>query len=138
MWNTWRAGLGRCRPGGIDLGIIAFNRRRSVKNVLIVVIACVSSNGLYGCSATPKPKTTNIDSPAEAKANTTDILSVDQKAGTFVALARRDHTTERIVARCGTVCPSPGKNFAGFWSLPASQVPFEVIEKTEIEGLQAQ
>jgi hypothetical protein len=63
---------------------------------------------------------------------------VDQKAGTFVALARRDHTTDRILARCGTVCPSPGKDFAGFWSLPASQVAYEVIKETETEGLQTQ
>lgn len=64
--------------------------------------------------------------------------SVDRRAGTFVALARRDHTTDRILARCGTVCHTPGKNFAGFWSLPASQVAFDVIRETETEGLQTQ
>ena len=105
---------------------------------LIIVIACVSSTFLHGCSAAQKPNTTNAISPVEAKPNTTDILSVDQRAGTFVALARRDHTTSRILARCGPVCPSPGKNFAGFWSLPASQVAFEVIKETETEGLQTQ
>jgi hypothetical protein len=36
------------------------------------------------------------------------------------------------------VCPTPGKNFAGFWSFPASQVAFEVIKETETEGLQTQ
>src|SRR5216683_1791040 len=109
-----------------------------MRSVLIIVIACVSSTILYGCSAAPKPNTTNTISSDEAKPNTTDIISVDQRAGTFVALARRDHTTDRILARCGTVCPSPGKNFAGFWSLPASQVAFEVIKETETEGLQTQ
>jgi hypothetical protein len=109
-----------------------------MRTVLINVIACVSSTFVHGCSAAPKPNATNTISSAEAKPNTTDIISVDQRAGTFVALARRDHTTDRIVARCGTVCPSPGKNFAGFWSLPASQVAFEVIKETETEGLQAQ
>ena len=109
-----------------------------MRSVLTIVIACVSSSFLHGCSATPKPNTTNAISSAEAKPNTTDIISVDQRAGTFVALARRDHTTDRILARCGTVCPSPGKNFAGFWSLPASQVAFDVIKETETEGLQTQ
>jgi hypothetical protein len=93
---------------------------------------------LPGCSAAPKPNTIDTASSAEGKPNTTDIISVDRKAGTFVALARRDHTTRRILARCGTVCPSPGKDFAGFWSLPASQVAFEVIKETETEGLQTQ
>jgi hypothetical protein len=92
-----------------------------MRTVLIIFIACVSSTFLHGCSAGPKPNTTNTISSAEAKHNTTDI-SVDQRAGTFVALARRDHTTNRVLARCGTVCPSSSKNFAGFWSLPASQV----------------
>jgi hypothetical protein len=109
-----------------------------MKIVLIIVIACVSLIFLQGCSAAPKPNTTTTISSAEAKPNTTDIISVDKKAGTFVALARRDHTTHRIVARCGAVCPSPGKNFAGFWSLPASQVAYDVIKETEIEGLQTQ
>ncbi len=109
-----------------------------MRTVLIIVIACVSSTFLHGCSAAPKPNTTNTISSAEAKPNTTDIISVDQRAGTFVALSRRDHTTARILARCGTVCPSPGKNFAGFWSLPASQVAFDVIKETETEGLQTQ
>ena len=109
-----------------------------MRTVLIIGVACVSSAFLHGCSAAPKPDTTNTISSAEAKPNTTDIISVDQKAGTFVALARRDHTTVRILARCRTVCPSPGKNFAGFWSLPASQVAFDVIKETETEGLQTQ
>jgi hypothetical protein len=109
-----------------------------MRTVLIIVIACVSSTFLHGCTAAPKPDTTNTASSSEAKPNTTDIISVDQRAGTFVALARRDHTTDRILARCGTVCPSPGKNFAGFWSLPASQVAYEVIKETETEGLQTQ
>jgi hypothetical protein len=109
-----------------------------VRTGFIIVIACISSTFLHGCSRAPAPKTTNTISLTEAKPNTTDILSVDQKAGTFVALARRDHTTSRILARCGTVCPSPGKDFAGFWSLPASQVPFVVIKETETEGLQTQ
>ncbi len=65
-----------------------------MRTVLIIVIACVSSTFLDGCSAAPKPNTTNTISSAEAKPNTTDIISVDQRAGTFVALARRDHTTD--------------------------------------------
>jgi hypothetical protein len=109
-----------------------------MRTVLIIIVTCVSSTFLHGCYAGPKPNTTNTISSAEAKPNTTDIISVDQRAGTFVALARRDHTTNRILARCGTVCPSPGKNFAGFWSLPASQVAFDVIKETETEGLQTQ
>jgi len=109
-----------------------------MRTAFIIVITCASSTLLHGCSAAPKPNTTNTTSSAEAKPNTTDIISVDQRAGTFVALARRDHTTDRILARCGTVCPSPGKNLAGFWSLPASQVAFEVIKETETEGLQTQ
>ena len=89
-----------------------------------------------GCSNKPKPVTTTDTASSEApQPNTTDIISVDHKAGTFVALARRDHTTERIVAKCGIQCPSLGKNFAGFWSQPASQVAFVVIQKTETEGL---
>jgi hypothetical protein len=109
-----------------------------MRTVFIIGIACVSSTFLPGCSAAPKPVTTNTIVSAQAKPNTTDIISVDQRAGTFVALARRDHTTDRILARCRTVCPSPGKNFAGFWSLPASQVAFDVIKETETEGLQTQ
>ena len=109
-----------------------------MRTIQIVVFACVSSTFLSGCSAAPKPNSTNPAPSADAKPNTTDIISVDQRAGTFVALARRDHTTHRIVARCGAVCPSPGKNFAGFWSLPASQVAYDVIKETEIEGLQTQ
>lgn len=109
-----------------------------MRTVLIIVFACVSSTFLSGCTAAPEPITINPASSAEAKPNTTDIISVDQRAGTFVALARRDHTTDRILARCGTVCPSLGKNFAGFWSLPPSQVAFDVISKTETEGLQTQ
>jgi hypothetical protein len=109
-----------------------------MRTVLIIVFACVSSTFLSGCSAAPKPNTIDLASSAEAKPNTTDIISVDQRAGTFVALARRDHTTDRIVARCGTMCPSLGKNFAGFWSLPPSQVTFDVISKTETEGLKTQ
>jgi hypothetical protein len=109
-----------------------------MKIAFIIVVTCVSSTFFYGCSLAPKPDTTNAISSTEAKPNTTDIISVDQKAGTFVALARRDHTTDRILARCGIVCPSPGKNLAGFWSLPASQVTFEVIKETETEGLQTQ
>ena len=109
-----------------------------MRTVLIIVFACVSSTFLSGCSAAPKPNAMDLASSAEAKPNTTDIVSVDQRAGTFVALARRDHTTDRILARCGTVCPSLGKNFAGFWSLPPSQVSFDVISKTETEGLQTQ
>jgi hypothetical protein len=109
-----------------------------MKVAFIIVVTCISSTFLHGCSTAPKPHTTTTISSAEAKPNTTDIISVDQRAGTFVALARRDHTTDRILARCGTVCPSPGKNFAGFWSLPASQVTYEVIKETETEGLQTQ
>jgi hypothetical protein len=109
-----------------------------MRTVSIIGIACVSSTLLPGCSAAPKPDTAQLIASAQAKPNTTDIISVDQRAGTFVALARRDHTTDRILARCGTVCPTPGKNFAGFWSFPASQVAFEVIKETETEGLQTQ
>jgi hypothetical protein len=109
-----------------------------MRTIFIIVITCASSTLLHGCSAAPKLNMANTISSAEAKPNTTDIISVDTKAGTFVALARRDHTTDRILARCGTVCPSPGKNLAGFWSLPASQVAFEVIRETETEGLQTQ
>jgi hypothetical protein len=109
-----------------------------MRTVLIIVFACVSSTFLSGCSAAPKPNVIDLASSVEAKPNTTDIISVDQRAGTFVALARRDHTTDRVVARCGTVCPSLGKNFAGFWSLPPSQVAFDVISKTETEGLKTQ
>jgi hypothetical protein len=109
-----------------------------MRTVLIIVFACVSSTYLCGCSAALKPNAINPASSADAKPNTTDIISVDQAAWTFVALARRDRTTDRILARCGTVCPSLGKNFAGFWSLPPSQVAFDVIRKTETEGLQAQ
>jgi outer membrane murein-binding lipoprotein Lpp len=109
-----------------------------MRTVLIIVFACVSSTLLPGCSSARKSNTINTASSADGTPNTTDILSVDQKAGTFVALARRDHTTRWILARCGTVCPSPGKNFAGFWSLPASQVAFEVIKESETEGMQTQ
>jgi hypothetical protein len=109
-----------------------------MRTVLIVITACVSSIFLHGCSAAPKPNTATAVSSVEARPNTTDIISVDQRAGTFVALARRDHTTDRILAKCGTVCPSVGKNFAGFWSLPASQVAWDVIKETETEGLQTQ
>jgi hypothetical protein len=109
-----------------------------MRTVLIIVVACASSTFLHGCSAAPKPNTTNTISSAEAKPNTTDIIFVDQRAGTFVALARRDHTTDRILAKCGTVCPSTGRNFAGFWSLPVSQVTWNVIKETETEGLQTQ
>jgi hypothetical protein len=109
-----------------------------MRTVLIIVFAGVSLTFLSGCSAAPGPNATDLASSAEAKPNTTDIISVDQKAGTFVALARRDHTTDRILARCGTVCPSLGRNFAGFWSLPPSQVAFDVISKTETEGLKTQ
>src|ERR1700722_6491482 len=109
-----------------------------MRTAFIIVITCASSTLLHGCSAAPKPNTTNTTSSAEAKPNTTDTISVDQRAGMFVALPPRDHTADRILARCGTVCPSPGKNLAGFWSLPASQVAFEVIKETETEGLQTQ
>src|ERR1700753_378475 len=109
-----------------------------MRTIQIVVFACVSSTFLSGCSAAPKPNSTNPAPSADAEPNTSDIISVDQRAGTFVALARRDHTTDRILARCGTVCPSLGKNFAGFWSLPPSQVSFEEITETETEGLQTQ
>jgi hypothetical protein len=88
----------------------------------------------HGCSAKPKPSTTSSSAP---QPNTTDIVSVDREAGTFVALVRRDHTTERIVAKCGVKCPSPGRNVAGFWSLPASQVGWVVVSETETEGLQS-
>jgi hypothetical protein len=90
-----------------------------------------------GCSVKPKPSTTDIMSAAAPQPNTTDIVSVDHNAGTFVALVRRDHTTDRIVAKCGIKCPSPGKNVAGFWSLPASQVSWVVVSETETEGLQS-
>ena len=92
---------------------------------------------VHGCSAKPKPSTTDATSSAAPQPNTTDIVSVDHEAGTFVALVRRDHTTERIVAKCGVKCPSPGRNVAGFWSLPASQVSWIVVSKTETEGLQS-
>jgi hypothetical protein len=55
-----------------------------------------------------------------------------------VALVRRDHTSDHILAKCGIRCPSEGKNFAGFWSLPASQVGWIVIKRTESEGLHTQ
>jgi uncharacterized protein YceK len=113
-----------------------------VRFVLIAIAVCASSTLLHGCSSGSKTQSANTSRQAQpstrAMPNTTDIISVDQRAGTFVALSRRDHTTERIVARCGTVCPSLGKNFAGFWSLPASQVAFEVINVTETEGLKTE
>jgi hypothetical protein len=92
---------------------------------------------VHGCSAQPKPSTTDIISSAAPQPNTTDIVSVDHSAGTFVALVRRDNTTDRIVAKCGVKCPSPGKNVAGFWSLPASQVSWVVVSETETAGLQS-
>jgi hypothetical protein len=109
-----------------------------VKTSLIILSACVSSILLNGCSARPKPDTPKMSASAEPLPNTTDIISVDQKAGTFVALVRHDHTTDHIVAKCGNKCPSGGKNFAGFWSLPASQVGWVVIQRTETDGLHTQ
>jgi Tol biopolymer transport system component len=109
-----------------------------VRTSLIILSACVSSILINGCSVKPKPDTPSISSSAEPIPNTTDIISVDQKAGTFVALVRRDHTTDHILAKCGIRCPSEGKNFAGFWSLPASQVGWVVIKQTESEGLHTQ
>ena len=109
-----------------------------MRTSLIMLSACVSSILISSCSVKPKPDTPDISSSAEPIPNTTDIISVDQKAGTFVALVRRDHTTEHILAKCGTRCPSEGKNFAGFWSLPASQVGWVVIKQTESEGLHTQ
>jgi hypothetical protein len=101
-----------------------------MRTVLIIFIACVSSTFLHGCSAGPKPNTTNTISSAEAKHNTTDI-SVDQRAGTFVALARRDHTTNRVLARCGTVCPSSSKlarTSRGFGRSLLRRLPLPVIQ----------
>jgi hypothetical protein len=109
-----------------------------VRTSFILLSACVSSILMIGCSGKPKPDVSNISSSAEPMPNTTDIVSVDQKAGTFVALVRRDHTTAHILAKCGIRCPSEGKNFAGFWSLPASQVGWVVIKQTETEGLHTQ
>jgi hypothetical protein len=104
--------------------------------ILLGLVALGLASVVQGCWNRPKPiPDTGIVSSSAPQPNTTDIISVDRKAGTFVALVRRDHTTDRIVAKCGIQCPSVGKNFAGFWSLPASQVAFVVIQKTETEGL---
>ena len=92
---------------------------------------------VHGCSAKPNASTTDATPSAAPQPNTTDIVSVDLESGTFVALVRRDHTTDRIVAKCGVHCPTPGRNVAGFWSLPASQVSWIVVSKTETEGLQS-
>jgi hypothetical protein len=92
---------------------------------------------VHGCSAKPKPSTTDVTSSSAPQPNTTDIVSVDLESGTFVALVRRDHTTDRIVAKCGVHCPTPGRNVAGFWSLPASQVSWVVVSEAETEGLQS-
>jgi hypothetical protein len=106
---------------------------------------CLALIGLQGCSSKPgatRPveasPTHALPAPAEATPNTTDILSVDEKAGTFEALVRRDHTTSHVLAKCGTKCPTVGKNFAGFWSLPPSQVGWVVLKETETEGLHTQ
>ena len=110
-----------------------------MKICLLGLVAFGLASIIQGCSNRSKPvTTTDTVSSGTPQPNTTDIISVDQKAGTFVALVRRDHTTDRIVAKCGIQCPSLGRNFAGFWSLPASQVSFVVIEKTETEGLHAE
>ena len=106
-----------------------------MRTIVTALVAFASLALVYGCSA--KPSTTDVTSSAAPQPNTTDIVSVDHEAGTFVALVRRDHTTERIVAKCGLKCPSPGRNVAGFWSLPASQVSWIVVSKTETEGLQS-
>jgi hypothetical protein len=107
--------------------------------ILIGLVAVGLAYSVQGCSNRPKPvTTTDVVSSDAPQPNTTDIISVDQKAGTFVALVRRDHTTDRVVARCGIQCPTLGKNFAGFWSIPASQVDFFVIQKTEMDGLHAE
>jgi hypothetical protein len=91
---------------------------------------CLALIVMQGC--------TSKTAPAEATPNTTDILSVDEKAGTFEALVRRDHTTSHVLAKCGEKCPTVGKNFAGFWSLPPSQVGWVVLKETEKEGLHTQ
>ncbi len=106
--------------------------------ILVLAVFALASI-VQGCSNRSKPVTTADKVSSDApQPNTTDIISVDHKAGTFVALVRGDNTTDRIVAKCGIQCPSVGKNFAGFWSLPASQVAFVVIQKTETEGLHAE
>jgi hypothetical protein len=106
-----------------------------------LTLSCLAMSLAAGCST--KSATTSKTSANEAThqategplPNTTDILSVDQSKGTFTALSRRDHTTHRIVAKCGERCPVVGKNFAGFWSLPPSQTTWVVIEDTEMDGL---
>src|SRR4051794_10027866 len=107
--------------------------------ILLRLVVFGLASIVQGCSNKPKPVTTTDTAYSETpQPNTTDIVSVDHRAGTFVALVRRDHTTERIVAKCGIQCPSVGKNFAGFWSVPASQVAFVVIQKIETEGLHSE
>src|ERR1700748_1627647 len=99
--------------------------RESDMRIFIGLVAVGLAYSVQGCSNKPTPVTTTDPvSAGAAQPNTTDIIAVDQKAGTFVALVRRDHTTDRVVARCGIQCPTLGKNFAGFWSIPASQVDF--------------
>jgi hypothetical protein len=104
----------------------------------IVWSTCLALIVVQGCSRKPGVNPPAEASSAEATPNTTDILSVDQKAGTFEALVRRDHTTAHVLAKCGLKCPAVGKNFAGFWSIPASQVGWVVIKETETEGLRTQ
>jgi hypothetical protein len=108
-----------------------------MRTFVAALVAFGSLALVQGCSAKPKPSTTDIISSDAPQANTTDIISVDDNAGTFVALVRRDNTTDRIVAKCGIKCPSPGKNVAGFWSLPSSEVSWVVVSETQTEGLQS-
>jgi hypothetical protein len=106
--------------------------------ILTALIAFSSLIFTLGCSPAPKLSMTDKSSSSEPAPNTTDTNSVDHKASTFVALARLDHTTERLLARCGIQCPNLGKNFGGFWSMPASQVNWVGIQRSEVAGLHSE
>jgi hypothetical protein len=110
------------------------------KTFNLLILSCLVLSAVSGCSKKPKvtANEASSSSPDGPLPNTTDVLSVDQSKGTFVALARRDQTTHRIIAKCGIRCPIVGKNFAGFWSLPASQTTWDVIEDTEMQGLRSE
>jgi hypothetical protein len=123
-------------PAPLDVVFAVSTKFGSGMRTFVIALVAFGSLALvHGCSA--KPSRTDVTSSSAPQPNTTDIVSVDREAGTFVALVRRDHTTDRIVAKCGAKCPSPGRNVAGFWSLPASQVSWVVVSETESEGLQS-
>jgi hypothetical protein len=123
-------------PAPLEVVFAVSSKFGSGMRTFVTALVAFGSLALfYGCSA--RPSTTGVTSSSPPQPNTTDIVSVDREAGTFVALVRREHTTDRIVAKCGVQCPSPGRNVAGFWSLPASQVSWVVVSETETEGLQS-